>query len=114
MRETLSGCQTVAPQVSCGYCGKSNQVKNDCWRKSGKCLYYGSADHQLVSCLRVPKVGGSTQRPEKSASKQSSAEGSRSKAPARVYALNHQQVSNSTKVVQGTIIVFHCLAKVLK
>ncbi|XP_071933751.1 uncharacterized protein [Coffea arabica] len=38
VRETPSGGQAVTPQVSCGYCGKSNHVENDCWKKSGKCL----------------------------------------------------------------------------
>ena len=42
----------------------------------------------------------------------SSGEG-RPKVPVRVYALDHQQIPDSTEVVKGTIPVFHCLAKVL-
>ena len=61
----------------------------------------------------MPTVRGSTQRPEKLASKQTSAGGSQSKAMARIYALDHQLVSNSTKVVEGMILVLHCLTKVL-
>ena len=33
--------------------------------------------------------------------------------PARVYALDHQQIPDSTEVVEGTIPIFHRLAKVL-
>ena len=33
--------------------------------------------------------------------------------PARVYTLNHQQVPNPSKVVEDTIHVSHCLAKIL-
>ena len=79
----------------------------------GKCLYCGSTEYQLSKWPTVRKKGGSTQRPEKLASKQSSAGGSRSKTLVRVYALDYQQIFNSTKVIGGIILVFHCLAKVL-
>nr|XP_027083562.1 uncharacterized protein LOC113705852 [Coffea arabica] len=62
----------VTPQVTCGYCEKLNHSENDCWRKSGKCLFCGSAEHQVANCPKAPKVGGNTQRPEKSTSKQTS------------------------------------------
>ena len=103
----------MASQVVCGYCGKPNHTENECWRKSGKCLYYGSAEHQLASCPSVPKKGGNTQRSEKSTSKQTSAGGSRPKVPARVYVLDYQQIPDSTEVVEGMIPIFHRLAKVL-
>nr|XP_027066234.1 uncharacterized protein LOC113692084 [Coffea arabica] len=87
----------VTPQVSCGYYGKSNHSNTDCWRKSGKCLF----EHQLASCSSKPKVGGSTQRPEKSASKQTSTRGNRPKVPVRVYALDYQQIPDAIEVVEG-------------
>ncbi|XP_071921769.1 uncharacterized protein [Coffea arabica] len=46
------------------------------------------------------KVGGNTQRPEKSTSKQTSVGGSRPKVPARVYALDYQQIPDATEVVE--------------
>nr|XP_027077046.1 uncharacterized protein LOC113700806 [Coffea arabica] len=112
-RGTPPSRQAVAPQVVCSYCGKPNHMKNECWRKSKKCLYCGSAEHQLLSCPSVPNEGGSAQRLEKSASKQSSARGSRPKVLTRVYALDHQQIPDSTEVVEGTIPMFHRLVKVL-
>ena len=33
--------------------------------------------------------------------------------PTRVYALDHQQIPDSTEVVEGTIPIFHRLLKVL-
>ncbi|XP_027177936.1 uncharacterized protein LOC113777090 [Coffea eugenioides] len=104
---------TVTPQITCGYCGKSNHSENDCWRKSGKCLFCGSAEHQVANCPKSPKTGGNPQRPEKSTSKQTSAGGSRLKVPARVYALDYQQIPEVTEVVEGTIPIFHRLARVL-
>ena len=113
VRRTPSSGPVVTPQVSCGYCGKSNHSENDCWRKSKKCLYCGSAEHQLASCPIASKVGGSTQWLEKSVSKQTSARGSRPEMSDRVYALDHQQVSDSIEVVKGTISIFHRLIKIL-
>nr|XP_027098783.1 uncharacterized protein LOC113718060 [Coffea arabica] len=59
-----------------------------------------STEYQLSKCPSVPKERGSTQRSEKLASKQSSAGGSRSKVPARVYALDYQQIADATEVVE--------------
>nr|XP_027101403.1 uncharacterized protein LOC113721940 [Coffea arabica] len=112
-RETPPSGQPVAPQVICGYCRKPNHTENECWKKTGKCLYCGSTEHQIANCPSIPNEGGSTQRLEKSTAKQSSAGGSRSKAPARVYALGYQQVSNPVKVIEGMIFAFYCLVKVL-
>ncbi|XP_027169271.1 uncharacterized protein LOC113768971 [Coffea eugenioides] len=80
----------VTPRVNCGYYGKPNHSENDCWRKLGKCLFCGSAEYQLAGCPKALRVGGSTQRPEKSTSKQTSTGGSHPKVPARVYALDYQ------------------------
>nr|XP_027071861.1 uncharacterized protein LOC113696682 [Coffea arabica] len=44
-RETPPSGQAVATQVICGYCRKPNHTENECWKKSGKCLYYGSTEH---------------------------------------------------------------------
>ncbi|XP_071933052.1 uncharacterized protein [Coffea arabica] len=112
-REAPSSGSAVITQVTCGYCGKSNHSENECWRKSGKCLACGSTEHQLVNCRSKTKIGGNTQRPEKSTFKQTSAGGSRPKVPARVYALDHQQIPDATEMVEGTVLVFHCLAKIL-
>ncbi|XP_027168564.1 uncharacterized protein LOC113768415 [Coffea eugenioides] len=112
-RGTPPSSQAVAPQFICGYCSKPNHTENECWRKSKKCLYCGSAEHQLSRCPSVLTGRVSTQRSEKSASKQSSARGSRPKVSARIYALDYRQVSDSTKVVEGMVLVFHYLTKVL-
>ena len=81
--------------------------------KSKKCSYCGSIEHQILKCPIIPKDGGSTQRPDKSASKQSSTRGSRPKVPARVYTLDYHQVPDSTKIIEVTIPIYNCLAKVL-
>ncbi|XP_027169460.1 uncharacterized protein LOC113769191 [Coffea eugenioides] len=88
-------------------------MENECWKKSGKCLYYGSSEYQLSRCPSVPKEGGNTQRPNKSTSKQSSAGGSQPKVSARVYTLDHEQVPDPTEVVEDTIPIFDRLVKVL-
>ncbi|XP_027156747.1 uncharacterized protein LOC113757848 [Coffea eugenioides] len=80
---------------------RQRRIENDCWRKSGKSLFCGYIEHQLANCPSKLKVGGSTQRPEKSTFKQTSAGGSQPKVPARVYALDYQQIPDSTEVVEG-------------
>ncbi|XP_027166345.1 uncharacterized protein LOC113766340 [Coffea eugenioides] len=102
-RRAPSSGSTVTPQVTCGYYGKPNHFENDCWRKSGKCLACGSTEHQLANCPNKMKTGDDTQRPEKSASKQTSAGGIRPKVPARVYALDYQQVPEATEVVEEIV-----------
>ena len=111
-RETPPSSQAVA-QFICGYCSKPYHIENECWKKSEKCLYCSSVEHQLSRCPSVPTGGVSTQRSEKLASKQSSAGGSRPQVPARIYALDYRQVSDSANVVEGMVLVFHCLTKVL-
>ncbi|XP_027155305.1 uncharacterized protein LOC113755503 [Coffea eugenioides] len=112
-RGVPSSGSAVTPQVNCGYCGKPNHLENECWRKSGKCLFCGNAEHQLANCPSKVKVRGSTQKSEKSTSKQTSARGSRPRVTARVYALDHQQIPDATEAVKGTIPIFYRLVKVL-
>ena len=59
-RGVPSSSPVVTPQVSCGYCGKANHSENDYWRKSGKCLFCDSAEHQLTNYPSKLKAGGST------------------------------------------------------
>ena len=63
VRGVPSSGSAVTPQVNYRYCGKPNHSENECWRKLGKCLFCGSAEHQLVTCPSKLKVGDSTQRP---------------------------------------------------
>ncbi|XP_027118581.2 uncharacterized protein [Coffea arabica] len=100
VRGVPSNDSAVTPQITCGYCGKPNYSENECWRKFGKCLFCGSAEHQVASCPKAPKTGGNIQRSEKSTSKQTSAGGNRPKVPIRVYALDHQQIPDATEVVE--------------
>ena len=72
----------------------------------------GSSDHQLATCPKAQERSGVCQM-DKPTPSQASAVGNRPRVPARVYALNHQQVPNPTEVVEGTIPIFHRLAKVL-
>ena len=105
--------QAVTPRVICGYCNKPNLTEIECQREQEKCLICVSAEQQIASCPSASKEGGNTQQPARSASKQSSAGGSRPKVLARVDALNNQQISTPTKVVEGTIPIFHRLTRVL-
>ncbi|XP_071914134.1 uncharacterized protein [Coffea arabica] len=81
------GGQTSTPRVTCGYCEKPNHTEDECWRKARKCL--------------------------RSNPKPTNAGGARSRVPARVYSLDQQSVPEPTEVVEGTIPVFHRLARIL-
>ncbi|XP_071924797.1 uncharacterized protein [Coffea arabica] len=108
-RGFTQGGQTSTPRVTCGYCGKLNHTEDECWRKARKCLRCGSADHQMVNCPLI----SDTQSTARSNPKPTTAGGARSRVPARVYSLDQTTVLEPTKVVEGTIPVFHRLARIL-
>ena len=110
-RSAPQGVQVSTPQITCGYCGKANHTANECWRKDGKCLKCGSAEHQIANCPKISENGGS--QGGATSSRQTASGGSRPKVPARVYALDSQPVPDPSEVVEGTLPIFHRLAKVL-
>ncbi|XP_027174577.1 uncharacterized protein LOC113774220 [Coffea eugenioides] len=110
-RSAPQGVQVSTPQITCGYCGKANHTANECWRKDGKCLKCGSAEHQIANCPRISENGGS--QGGATSSRQTASGGSRPKVPARVYALDSQPAPDPSEVVEGTLPIFHRLAKVL-
>ncbi|XP_071901600.1 uncharacterized protein [Coffea arabica] len=103
------GGQTSTSRVSCGYCGKSNHTKDNCWRKARKCLRCGSTEHQIANCPLI----NDAQSVNKSNSKPTNVGGTKSMVPARVYSLDQQSVPEPTEVVEGKIPIFHRLAKIL-
>ncbi|XP_027169401.1 uncharacterized protein LOC113769125 [Coffea eugenioides] len=110
-RSAPQGVQVSTPQITCGYCGKANHTANECWRKEGKCLRCGSVEHQIANCPKISENGGS--QGGATSSRQTASGGSRPKVPARVYALDSQPVPDPSEVVEGTLPIFHRLAKVL-
>ncbi|XP_027098915.1 uncharacterized protein LOC113774135 [Coffea eugenioides] len=78
-----------------------------------KCLCCGSFEHQITTCPVKNREGNEGAQPEKCNPRQPIASGSRPKTSARVFALDHQRVPESSEVVEGTIPVFHRLAKLL-
>ncbi|XP_071939216.1 uncharacterized protein [Coffea arabica] len=110
-RSAPQGVQVSTPQITCGYCGKANHTANECWRKEGKCLRCGSAEHQIANYPKISENGGS--QGGATSSRQTASGGSRPKVPARVYALDSQPALDPSEVVEGTVPIFHRLAKVL-
>nr|XP_027093626.1 uncharacterized protein LOC113714026 [Coffea arabica] len=78
-----------------------------------KYLHCGSSEHQLATCPVKNREGNEGVQLEKSNFKQLTASGSTSKTSTRVFALDHQRVPELSEVVEGTIPVFHNLAKFL-
>ncbi|XP_071923195.1 uncharacterized protein [Coffea arabica] len=109
LRGGSQGDQTSILHLFYGYCGKTNHTEDNCWQKARKCLWCDSAEHQIAICPLFCE----TQQLDRSNPKQPNIGGNRPRVPSRVYALDHQQVPNPSKVVEGTIHVFHCLAKIL-
>ncbi|XP_027150214.1 uncharacterized protein LOC113750440 [Coffea eugenioides] len=103
--------QVSTPQITCGYCEKVNHTANECWRKEGKCLRCGSAEHQIANCPKISENGES--QGGATISRQTTSGGSRPKVLARVYALDSQHVPDPSEVVEGTLPIFHRLTKVL-
>ncbi|XP_027166458.1 uncharacterized protein LOC113766464 [Coffea eugenioides] len=105
-RNTSQGGRAMVSQVSCTFCKKPGHTIDGCWKKQGKCLRCGSGEHQIAGCPKMQEGGNPNARPNTSG-------GSRPTVPARVYAIDDQPVPDSSEVVEGTLPIFHRLAKVL-
>ncbi|XP_071917105.1 uncharacterized protein [Coffea arabica] len=81
-------------------------TEDRCWRKEGKYLKCGSCEHQISGCPKIQEGGTPSAR-------QATSGGNRTKVPARVYAIDDQPVPDSSEVVEGTLPIFHRLARVL-
>nr|XP_027086653.1 uncharacterized protein LOC113708392 [Coffea arabica] len=105
-RNVSQGGSVTNSQVTCGYCRKTGHTEDGCWRKEGKCLRCGSSEHQIAGCPKMQEGGTPS-------AKQATSGGNRPKVPARVYAMDDQPVPDSSEVVEGTLPIFHRLARVL-
>ncbi|XP_027169681.1 uncharacterized protein LOC113769431 [Coffea eugenioides] len=56
-RNASQGGRVTTPQVTCGYCRKAGHTEDGCWRKEGKCLRYGSSEHQIAGCPKTLEGG---------------------------------------------------------
>ncbi|XP_071939914.1 uncharacterized protein [Coffea arabica] len=105
-RNASQGSRAITPQTTCVYCKKPGHTVDGCWKKQGKCLKCGSSEHQISGCPKMQDGGILNANTANSG-------GSRPKVPARVYAIDDQPVLDSSEVVEGTLPIFHQLAKVL-
>ncbi|XP_071928044.1 uncharacterized protein [Coffea arabica] len=105
-RNAPQGGRVTTPQVTCGYCKRAGHTVDECWKKGGKCLRSGSSEHQIFGCPKMQDGGTLNARPAISG-------GDRPKVPARVYAIDDQPVPDSLEVVEGSLPIFHRLARVL-
>ncbi|XP_027151875.1 uncharacterized protein LOC113751928 [Coffea eugenioides] len=105
-RNRPQGGRAIVPQVTCAYCKKPGHSMDSCWKRQGRCLRCGSSEHQISGCPKVQEGTPQKARPNTSG-------GSRPTVPARVYAIDDQPVPDSSEVVEGTLPIFHRLAKVL-
>ncbi|XP_071923135.1 uncharacterized protein [Coffea arabica] len=105
-RNAPQGGRATTPQGTCGYCRRTGHTEDGCWRKEGKCLRCGSSEHQIAGCPKIQEGGTPSAR-------QATSGGNRPKVSARVYAMDDQPVPDSSEVVEGTLPIFHRLARVL-
>ncbi|XP_027156186.1 uncharacterized protein LOC113756912, partial [Coffea eugenioides] len=105
-RNALQGGRVTTPQVICGYCRRVGHTGNECWMREGKCLRCGSSEHQIAGCPKMQEGGTPNV-------KQATSGENGPKVPARVYAIDDQPVPDSSEVVEGTLPIFHRLARVL-
>ncbi|XP_027152140.1 uncharacterized protein LOC113752211 [Coffea eugenioides] len=101
-RTISQGVPAPTTRASYGYCGKPGHIEDAC-----------CSDHQLAGCPVKNREGNGGAQPEKSNLKQPTTSGSRPKSSVRVFALDYQRAPESSEVVEGTILVFHRLAKLL-
>ncbi|XP_071933149.1 uncharacterized protein [Coffea arabica] len=105
-RNISQGDRAIVSQVSCTFCKKPGHTIDGCWKKQGRCLRCGSSEHQIAGCPKMQEGSNPNVKPNTSG-------GSRPTVPARVYAIDDQPVPDSSEVVEGTLPIFHRLAKVL-
>ncbi|XP_071905699.1 uncharacterized protein [Coffea arabica] len=105
-RKASQGGRVTTPQLTCGYCRKAGHTEDGCWRREEKCLRCGSSEHQIAGCPKTREGGTLSAR-------QPTSGGSRPKVPTRVCAIDDQPLPDSSKVVEGTLPIFHRLARVL-
>ncbi|XP_071939141.1 uncharacterized protein [Coffea arabica] len=105
-RNASQGGRVTTPQVTCRYCRKTGHTEDEYWRKEGKCLRCGSSEHQIANCPKIQEGGTLS-------TSQATSGGNRPKVPTRLYAIDDQPVPDSSKVVEGTLPIFHRLVRVL-
>nr|XP_027127768.1 uncharacterized protein LOC113743892 [Coffea arabica] len=105
-KNASQGGRAITPQATCGYYKRPGLTVDGCWRKQGRCLKCGSSEHKISGCPKIQDDGTLNAGPANSG-------GNRPTVPARVYAIDDQPVPDSSKVVEGTIPIFHRLARVL-
>ena len=103
--------QTSTPRMHCNYCGRSTHFEEMCRKKAGQCFKCGSSEHQIAACPKL-REEGITQQVNRPDISQANAVGSRLSVPARVYTISQPEVPNPTKVLEGTIPIFHRLANI--
>ena len=102
-RDVPQGGPVSVTRGPCGYCGGPNHTEANCWKKEGKCLRCGSADHRIADCPIRLRKGKGTPQPTKTNPGQSEKEGTGSKVPAQVYSLEHHQDPDSSEDVEGMV-----------
>nr|XP_027075952.1 uncharacterized protein LOC113699803 [Coffea arabica] len=96
----------TTPQTICSFCKKPGHSMGGCWKKLGKCLRCGSGEHQISRCPRMQENGNQNTGPANQGD-------NRPTVPARVYAIEDHPVPDSSGVIEGTLPIFHRLAKML-
>ncbi|XP_027171902.1 uncharacterized protein LOC113771525 [Coffea eugenioides] len=105
-KNVSQGDRAITSQATCGYRKRPGHTVDGCWRKQGKCLKCGSSEHQLFGWPKIQDDENLNAGPANS-------RGNRPTVPARVYAIDDQPVPDSSEVVEGTLPIFHRLARVL-
>ncbi|XP_027122132.1 uncharacterized protein [Coffea arabica] len=107
------GGTTTGTRQTCSFCGGNHTAEN-CWKNSAvrRCYKCGSTEHLIAQCPNLRAEGG-TSRAEGSAPNPANVAGNRPKVPARVYAMGHQEVTDPSAVIEGTLSIFRRTASVL-
>ncbi|MQL69604.1 hypothetical protein Taro_001890 [Colocasia esculenta] len=87
----------------CPHCGKTHGG-SECWLVAGRCLKCGSSDHKINDCPRLQK-GAQRGAPAPAVAAATPATGrpGRPRAPARVFALAHEDAEQAEHVTEGVV-----------
>ncbi|MQL81480.1 hypothetical protein Taro_013944 [Colocasia esculenta] len=93
--------RSPSSQKECPHCARAHGG-TECWKLAGKCLKCGSSEHRIKDCPRLQQGGqrGGALAPAVAAAAPATGRPGRPQAPARVFALAHEDAKQADHVTE--------------
>ncbi|MQM21083.1 hypothetical protein Taro_054114 [Colocasia esculenta] len=109
----VSSQQSPSGKKECPHCGRAHGGTK-CWKLAGKCLKCGSSEHRIKDCPRLQQGAQHGGAPIVAAAVAPAiGRPGRPRAPARVFALAHEDAEQAEHVTEGMVLFMDVNARVL-